>query len=186
VPQLEAPQPHQEITMNTSGFFTRLVCTSALLAITGLHQASVFADTPGSPIKAPAPGNAAKQPDAATLSPEQRKVFQDISKEMYENIRASQALQEEIRAITESDAYDEKKVRQLVQKRHKEAEESIVKSSREMHAFYKSLTPEQKKRFDVLRDQMKERHRKEMKDRAKEKTKTNNGSKPASKPADKK
>lgn len=170
--------------MKKPGLFAQIVCAGALFAITTWCSTTVAADEQKTAVKAPAPAKVAKQPDPSMLNPEQRKAFQNISKEMHENMRAGQALHEEIRALTQSDAYTEKKVRELVQKRHKEAEESMVKSSREMHDFYKTLTPEQKKRFAALHEQMKERQRNEMKSRIKDRDTKQTTKKPATETPD--
>lgn len=147
----------------------KIIFTGTLLAISALYQASAFAeDSTAQKQVPPPPANVVKPVDPSALNPEQREAFRAISKNMYETMRSGKELHEEILSLTQADAYDEKKVRELIQKHHKEAEESLVKASRDMHDFYKTLSPEQKKQFDAMSEKMKERRKEEMKDRMKE------------------
>lgn len=145
--------------------FKKIIYTSTLLALTSLYNTTTFADSPAVPQISPPPVNTAKP--AAALKPEQQAAFRKISKEMHERMLREKELHNEVRALAQSDAYDEKKVRALIQKHHKETEEEMVASSKEMNDLYKTLTPEQKKQLDMIRDKTKER-RDDMKENMRE------------------
>lgn len=102
------------------------------------------------------------------LNPEQRQAHQNALKQMQASMRSGMKLHDELRQLTHSDQYDEKKARALIQQRHKEAEENLVKSSFAMHEFYKSLSPDQQQQFNAMRSGIQEQHRSDMKDQGKE------------------
>lgn len=151
--------------MQTPTLFNKIMFSS-LLAASALYQGTVLAEGQSSPPTTPPPAVMATQSGPAMLNPEQREAFRALSKEMYGNMRDERELHDELRTLAQSNTYDEKQVRALIQKRHKEAEESMVKSSRQMHDFYKTLTPEQRKQMDAMHQQMKERMKEHMKDRS--------------------
>lgn len=158
-------------TFTSSG---KIILTSALLVISALYQASAFAEDSSTQKQVSPPTKVVKPADSLTLSAAQRETFRNILKERYENIRNGKEVYDEIQKLTESSTYDEKQVRALIQKYHQAAEKSMVKTSREMHNFYKTLSPEQKEQLDEIRDEMKERRRDDMREHKKESDETRN------------
>jgi len=145
--------------MSLSVFFNKIVCVITLLAAAAFYNSAVLADDTAKPKTSPPPKMEKPAQGEPVLSAEQQATFRKITKDMYESSRGCKELRDEIRELSRSDAYDEKKIRALIQKRHKEEEERLVKSSKEIHAFHKALTPEQKKQIDAMHKQMKERRR---------------------------
>jgi len=106
--------------------------------------------------------------DELKLTDSQRAAFKNIMLQMRNTFHSGRDLHEQIRDITESDNYDEKKIRDLVRKHDTEMENNIVSNSKAMHDFYQSLSPEQKTKFNDLRKQMKDRMKQHMRNHMKD------------------
>lgn len=104
------------------------------------------------------------------LNDAQKEAFKNAMKQMHESMVNAEQVQEQIRSIVQSDNYDEKKVRDIIQKNDKAQEENKVKQSKAMNDFYKSLTPEQKTKFKSMQSEMKDRAKGRMKERADKKS----------------
>jgi len=154
--------------MHTPTLFNKMIFAGVLLAATTFYNTAAFAEDTTAQKKVPPPAKVVKPVDPSALSAEQREKFRNIMKEMYENMRSGKELHDEIQDLAQSKTYDEKQVRALIQKHHKAAEENMVKASRDMHEFYKTLSPEQKKKLDEMKDEMKERRRDGAKEHRKE------------------
>ena len=120
---------------------------------------SAFAEMPAAGSK-PAAGPMGKM----NLSESQQSALREASAGMRDVMQSNMKLQEEIRNLTHSGNYDEKKVRELVQKHHKQTEDKIVSASTKMNAFYQSLSPEQKKQFEEMRQNAEEHRQEKMKE----------------------
>jgi len=148
---------------------------STLLLVLFLHSPQVLADTPPGDASQPSSGmhdthnmddhesHHQRMAEELKLTDSQRAAFKNVIQQMRETFHSGRDLHEQIRDITESDNYDEKKIRDLVRKHDTEMENNIVSNSKAMHDFYQSLSPEQKTKFNDLRKQMKDRMEQHMK-----------------------
>ena len=106
--------------------------------------------------------------DELKLTDSQRAAFKNVMEQMRKTFHSGRDLHEQIRDITESDNYDEKKIRDLIHKHNIEMENNIVSDSKAMHDFYQSLSPEQKTKFNEMRNRMKDRMKQHMRDHMKD------------------
>jgi Spy/CpxP family protein refolding chaperone len=99
--------------------------------------------------------------DELKLTDSQRSAFKNAMKQMFGIMLDVHELHQQVHEMVQSDQYDEKKLAELVHKQQAEMEKNIVASASAMHAFYQSLTPEQKSKFNEMRSDMRDH----MKDR---------------------
>jgi Spy/CpxP family protein refolding chaperone len=89
--------------------------------------------------------------DELKLTDSQRGAFKNAMKQMFGIMLDARELHEQVHEMVQSDQYDEKKLAELVHNQQAEMEKNIVASASAMHAFYQSLTPEQKTKFNEMR-----------------------------------
>ncbi len=93
--------------------------------------------------------------DELKLNDKQRGLLKSSMKQMMSNMHSGKELHEQLRELTQSDNYDEKKVRELIHKNGADMEANMLKSSKTMHEFYASLSAEQKSKFKEMHNDMK-------------------------------
>lgn len=156
-----------------SRFTLILLLPLLLVSHTLLAETSDAAQEPTTKVLPTKPVETAS--DRLNLSPEQRKAYEDAMQEVRENMHANMKLHDEISQAMYSDKYDESSVRSMIQKHHQQTEDTLVKSSKAMNDFYKSLSPEQKKNFDEIqqkkRERMKTHHEERINERREERGK---------------
>jgi len=152
----------------------RLALLALLCAAMFIGSGKSFADTKAPPAK-PAeqtkgmhagkmekPGH--KAMDELNLTDKQKTLFRDALKQMHESMKETKDIRNDIRTIVQSDNYDEKKIRNIIETNDKEREENVVKSSKAMHEFYASLDQEQKTKFKKMQDNMQAHMKERMKE----------------------
>lgn len=108
--------------------------------------------------------------DDLNLTDAQRTALRNAMQQRRTMMGTVRNLHEQLRAITESDKYDEKQVRNMVRKHNTEMENNIVNSTKAMHDFYASLTPEQKTKLEQHRKQAREHMMQRVHDRMHDRT----------------
>lgn len=134
---------------------SRHLLTALMVAVFGLAAGVTCADShkpvPAHEKHKPA-GDAPQHGMAGelNLNDKQRELFKTAMQQKMGGMHTGMDMHENLRELTQSDNYDEKKVRELVRKNNQEEEERIVKSSKSMNEFYKSLSPEQKSKLKEM------------------------------------
>lgn len=98
------------------------------------------------------------------LDDKQRGLLKAAMKQMRDVMHHLQKAHEQIREITQSDKFDEKKLRALIHNQNTASEDKIVAASKAYHEFYNSLTPEQKSKLAEHHKQIREHMRERMKE----------------------
>jgi Spy/CpxP family protein refolding chaperone len=102
--------------------------------------------------------------DELKLNDKQRELFRTAMGQKMAAMRKTMEMQEQLRELTQSDNYDEKKLRDVIHNSNKESEEAIVTASKAMHEFYKSLSAEQKTKLKEMHAKRKAEMKEHMKD----------------------
>jgi len=123
--------------------------------------------------------------DQLALNEKQRELFKTATKEKMASMHDVMDVHEKLREMSQSDTYDEKKARELLRSKNKEVEDGIIKASKSMHEFYKSLTPEQKTKLNDMHSKMREKMKEHMRDDMKANRKGHMGPQGAEKNDDK-
>lgn len=133
-----------------------------LLALSAQAE-SPPAHHPAEPGNKPAHGE--RMANDMGLSPEQQKAFGHAMKLHHECMKADHDFHEKVRALVNSDQYNEKTLKVMISEHHKDSEAKILAAAKAMHDFHASLSPEQKAKMEEKHKKMKERMRDHMKDR---------------------